>query len=160
MLSYDHLVGRDYIPGEVHCYSLVRDFYAHNFDIHFRNYVIPHNYDARQFDLIEKTFEREGTFKVADWNIRKLNPGDIMAVCVRSARPNHLCLYVGDNTILHHPYGALSRTEMLRDFWRQNTAYILRHPDVNVEVPAKPTTSIQDIISGRYFPQAASEAAG
>lgn len=158
MLRYDHLEGRPFQPGEVHCYRLVQDFYLDNFGIKLRDYAVPVDWDGRKFDLIEMGFEREGGFKVPDWNIRNLQPGDILAVALRSAAPNHLCIYVGENKILHHLYGQLSKTETLRDFWRMSTCYVLRHKDVVIPVEEKPTLSLMEFARARYNPQAEPEA--
>lgn len=152
-LNYEHLVGRAYIPGRVHCWSLVRDLYKDNFGIEYQNYSIPVNWDSNSLNLIELSWENEGVFKVENWDIRKLQPADILCLAIRSANPNHLAVYLGGGDLIHHPYAQLSRVEPMRDFWRMSTCYVLRHPDVPAFEPEFPTISIKDLARARYHPQ-------
>lgn len=153
-VEYAHLEGRPYVPGRVHCYALMRDLYRDNFGIELRDYAIPRDWNSNQLNLIELIHEREGFFKVPDWSIKTLRPGDVLCIAIHSRNPNHFAAFVGENLILHHPRDQLSRTEMLRDFWRMTTCYVLRHPAVPDLTPSHPETSIQELISARYRPQA------
>lgn len=153
-LRYDHLLGREYKAGIVHCYSLVRDFYRDNFGICAGDYAIPADHDASELNLVELLFEREGMVKVEGWDLKSLRPGDVLCTAIRSSNPNHLVVYVGDNTVIHHMYGRTSCAEPLRDFWRMVTCYVLRHPDVPDLRPALPQTSIMELARARYFPEA------
>lgn len=149
-LVYDHLLGRAYEPSRVHCYKLVRDFFADNFGLAMADYAIPHDWDADQLDLIGKIHEREGFEKIEGWSIRKLRPADVLCVAVRSRIANHLVINVGGNQLLHHPVDNMSRLEPMRDFWRMNTCYVLRHPDVPDLTPVKQDITIQELIDARY----------
>lgn len=153
ILEYQHLLGRQYVPGKEHCYKLVRDFYEDVLGIALRDYAIPHDWDADHLNLIEMIYEREGMSKLQDWSLKTLRPGDVMAVAVRSSNANHLCVYVGENKIIHHPFMQLSREEMLRDFWRMSTCYVLRHPTAPDLTPVLPQTAIQELVNARYNPQ-------
>jgi cell wall-associated NlpC family hydrolase len=88
--------------------------------------------------------------KVENWSIRKLRPGDILCVAVRSANPNHLAVYVGGGNLIHHPFGQISRVEPMRDFWRMGTCYVLRHPQVPDLTVQRPKISIMELADGRY----------
>ena len=154
MLKFEHLEGRPFEPGKTHCYTMVRDIYRDNFGIELTDYAIPVDWDGRGLDLVELGFEREGFFKVYEWDIRNLNPGDVLAVAIRSENPNHLCVYVGGNTIIHHLYGQMSKSEMLKDFWRMTTCYLLRHKDVKSAPDKKPEPTFEELLRARYLPQA------
>lgn len=151
-IQFDQLLGRPYVPGVCHCFKLVRDFYALNFGIEIGDYAIPMDWNANELNLIEMIHEREGFEKVADWSLKTLRPGDVLAVAVRSRNPNHFCIYVGGNEILHHPLDELSRVETLRDFWRMATCYVLRHPQVPDLTEPLPSTSIEELLRARYSP--------
>jgi cell wall-associated NlpC family hydrolase len=153
-LKYDHLLGKDYVPGSVHCYALVRAFFEDNFDLKMRDYVIPHDWNSDTIDLIEKIHEREGFFKVEDWTLKNLQPGDLLCVAVGASHANHFVIHIGNNLLLHHPLGQKSRTEPMRDFWRKQTCYVLRHPVVPNLTPALPDIDIMDLINDRYSVQA------
>jgi cell wall-associated NlpC family hydrolase len=75
-------------------------------------------------------------------------------VAIRASNPNHFAVYVGENKLIHHPLLQLSREEPWRDFWRMTTCYVLRHPAVPVLTSALPETTIKDLVSARYSPQA------
>ena len=149
-IDYQHLLGRQYIPGRVHCYALVRAFFADILDIQLSDYVIPHDWDADRLNLIEKIYPREGFAKVEDWNPATLRPADVLCVAVGSANPNHFVINPGDGNLLHHPLNQLSRVEPMRDFWRKQTCYVLRHPDVPDLRPAQPNVEIMELNRARY----------
>jgi cell wall-associated NlpC family hydrolase len=153
-LTYDHLEGLTYVPGVEHCWKLVRRFYRDNFEIELGDYPIPNDWDSDKLNLIEMIYEREGFHKVDDWSIKTLRPGDLLCVAMRRSNPNHFVIYVGENKILHHPLMQFSRTETLRDFWRQTTCFVLRHKDVPDLTAILPSTTIQELADARYRPQA------
>lgn len=149
LTKYEHLTGKIYHHADANCYSLVRDYFKDNFSIDLRNYAIPSDWDSDQINLIEDIYQREGFEKVADWTLKDLRPGDVLCTAIHAANPNHLCIYVGDNLILHHPYGQLSRTDMLRDFWRMTTCYVVRHKDAPHIKPELNNITIQELIDAR-----------
>lgn len=153
-LTYEHLLGRDYVPGSVHCYALVREFYRDNFGIEMNDYPFPHDWDADTLDLIGMVYEREGFFKVEDWTPKTLQPGDLMCVAVGTSNANHFVIYLGGNQLLHHPLSQKSRVEPMRDFWRKQTCFVLRHPAVPNLTPELPDVDIMDLINDRYSVQA------
>jgi cell wall-associated NlpC family hydrolase len=153
-LEYEHLLGRPYVPGEVHCYKLLRDFYRDNFGIEAGNYALPNDWNADELNLIEMIWEREGMIKVEDWTIRNLRPGDVLCLAVNSKNPNHFAIYVGGNKLIHHAFGKFSCEETMRDFWRMATCFVLRHPAVPDLTPALPSSTLKDMADARYHPQA------
>lgn len=131
---------------------MVRSIYADNFQIDLRDFTFPSDWDSDKLDIIPNVANAIGAYKVEDWSIRALRPGDVLALAVRSSNPNHLAVYVGGNQIAHHMYGQLSKVETLRDFWRMSTCYLLRHPDVPDMTPVFPPTSIIELARARYNP--------
>jgi cell wall-associated NlpC family hydrolase len=148
--EYAELIGRPFVMGSSDCIGLVTDFYKENFDISITNYARPKDWDADRIDIIGLTYEREGFDKVMDWTLKNLKPGDLLAMAVGSSVANHLAVYVGNNTIVHHLAYSMSREETLRDFWRKSTCYVLRHKDVHTEEVVKPTVTIAELMDARY----------
>ena len=149
-LAFEHLLGRQYVPGKVHCLTLVRDFYRENFGIDIPDYAVPHDWDANKLDLIEKVHGRLGFEKVENWSIKTLRPADLLCIAVRSSNANHFLINLPDNQVLHHPLMQLSRVDPMRSFYRMSTCYVLRHPSVPDLTPVKPDVTIQELLDARY----------
>jgi cell wall-associated NlpC family hydrolase len=44
-----------------------------------------------------------------------------------SGNPNHIAVYIGNEMILHHGHGRLSRRDIYGGFWQKHTTHHLRH---------------------------------
>lgn len=156
-LKFDHLEGKKFTGiGQEDCFQLVTDFYFDNFGIKLRKYARPQDWKSDRDNLILKSYEREGFEKITDIKAKNLRPGDILAIAIGEANPNHLAVYLGkingEHKIVHHLLNRLSNTEELQGFWLNQTCFILRHPDVPDLRPALPTTTIEDILNARNDP--------
>lgn len=148
-MEYQHLLGRPFSLGGYDCFALLRDFYWDNFQIRLRNYARPNDWKAKNLDIIGMSYEQEGFEKVQEWTLKTLNPGDVLCMAINSPVPNHNAVYVGENKIVHHLAGSLSRDETLRDFWRKSICYVLRHPDVPIVKEEKPSISLVEILRAK-----------
>ena len=148
-MEYQELIGRQFELGRGDCFTLVRDLYNLNFNIQLTNYARPKDWNADKIDIIGNTYEREGFLKVDDWTLKTLNPGDLLCMAIGTSKANHMAVYVGDNTIVHHKINAMSDAEMLRDFWRKSICYVLRHKDVPIVNVEKPTVDIMELLNAR-----------
>jgi cell wall-associated NlpC family hydrolase len=148
-MRYEELIGRPFELGRYDCFTMVRDFYAENFNIPLTNYARPNDWDADTVDIIGLTYEREGFFKVDDWTLKNLNPGDLLCMAIGTSKANHMAVYIGGNQIVHHKIAAMSDVEILRDFWRKSICYVLRHKDVPVIEVEKPTIDIMELLDAR-----------
>lgn len=149
-MMWEHLVGLPYIPGERDCYEIVRNFYFDNFGLELTNYARPHDWSSDNDDLIRRFYEREGFRMITDWRAEDLRPGDVLALSIGDSNPNHLAVFVGDNTIVHHLYGRFSTDEPYRDFIRNSTSFVLRHPAVPDLRPVFPDTTIASLLNARH----------
>lgn len=148
-MQYDELLGRQFELSRADCFSIVRDFYDLNFNIKLTNYARPKDWNADDIDIIGGSYEHEGFFKVEDWTLKTLNPGDLLCMAIGTAKANHLAVYVGGNKIVHHKIYSMSSEETLRDFWRKSICYVLRHKDVPLVVEEKPEVSIMELLNER-----------
>ena len=154
-LKYEHLVGIPFSGiGRDDCFKLFRDFYADNFDIKIANYARPHDWSSDKLDLIGLCHEREGFEKITDWKVKDLRPADVLCMAIGESTPNHFSIYVGDSKLIHHLYGRTSSVDEFRDFFRNTTCYLLRHPDVPDLRPVYPDVTIADLLNARNAPQA------
>lgn len=148
-LKYEHLVGVPFVFGTHDCLSLFRAFYRENFGIEIRNYARPEDWDAEKLDLMRLCYEREGFDMITDWKTKDLRPADVLCVAIGESNPNHFAIYTGKETIVHHLYGRLSSEDPFREFWRNQTCFLLRHPDVPDLRPVYPDTDIMSLLNVR-----------
>ena len=148
-LKYEHLLGKPHVWGSTDCLSLFRDFYAENFGIHITNYARPSNWSSEKIDLMRLCYEREGFNMISDWKLKDLRPADVLCMAIGERNANHFALYLGDDRLIHHLYGRFSSEEVFRDFYRNTTCYLLRHPDVPDLRPVYPDVDIASLIRAR-----------
>lgn len=149
-LEYDHLLNKQFTEiGDQDCYALSRGFFKDNFGIELENYPRPNDWNADDLDLINILYERAGFEKITQFDHKSLRPGDVLCMAIQERNPNHFAIYVGEGEIIHHLYGRISKKETLRDFWLNQTCFILRHRDVPDLRPVYPDVDIMDIVRAR-----------
>lgn len=148
-MKWDNLLGLPFEMGVRDCFALSRDFFQQNFGFEFEDYARPNNWDADRLNLIEACYTQEGFEKISDWKAKDLRPADVLCMAIGSSAPNHFAVCVGDNMMIHHLENRLSSEEVYRDFWRNMTCFILRHPDVPDLRPVYPDKDIGEILRER-----------
>jgi cell wall-associated NlpC family hydrolase len=148
-LQYDDLLGIPMTFGTDDCFSLGRKFFKLNFGIEITNYARPSDWSSDKLDLIRLFHEREGFQMITDWKVKDLRPADVFCMAIGDTNPNHFAVYVGEGDMVHHLYGRLSSKETYRDFWRNSTCFILRHPDVPDLRPIYPDVDMRSLIDAR-----------
>lgn len=149
-VEFQHLSGLAYAPGERDCYEICVDFFRDNFGIELPAFARPHDWDADKDNLIGNLHEIAGFDMITDWKAQDLRPADVLALAIGTSNPNHLAIYVGDNTLVHHLYGRFSTDEPYRDFFRNSTCFLLRHPEVPDLRPVLPETTIEALLNERH----------
>lgn len=149
-LAYEHLIGRDFLWGVRDCYALVAELYRDSFGIELTDYARPTNWSSDKDSLIRRLYERDGFEMLTNWAPKDLRPGDVLCMAIGESEPNHLAVYVGDNLIAHHIYGRLSSADLFRDFFRNTTCFVLRHPDVPDLRPVHESVDLRSILRDRY----------
>lgn len=149
-LKFEHLQGIDFTGiGQRDCYELNRDFFRDNFGIELPPFARPHDWESDKIDLIRNLHEQCGFEAITEWKIKDLRPADVLAMSINESNPNHLAINLGDGNILHHLFGRKSRIEPLAGFWRNHTAFVLRHPDVPDLRPVYPDVQYMDLLNAR-----------
>lgn len=116
------LRGREFAYGSRDCFALIRDAY------HLAGIELPDvprgtiDDDSKQ-DRFKNELPTGSFFVVND-----LQVGDVMLSNV-GGHANHIGLYVGNNQVLHHPAGQLSRLEPIGEGWLRYVESIWRHPE-------------------------------
>jgi cell wall-associated NlpC family hydrolase len=124
------LAGRDFVYGEDDCWSLVSDWYANERRTIFPWFerpadgwwkthgVSPYVEAAKAYGFDLPSLDERG---FADIQV-----GDVLLMKVLGHRENHVAVYVGGGSIVHHMYGQLSRTELLDARYQRLTTNIAR----------------------------------
>ncbi|SKB62222.1 NlpC/P60 family protein [Sphingopyxis flava] len=136
--------------GSNDCLGLFRKYYAEEFGISITDYARPNDWESSTIDLIRACYEREGFEMITSWKPKDLRPGDVLCMAIGEGNANHMAIFVGEGKILHHPANRLSVCEEYRDFWRNLTCYVLRHPDVPDLRPTYPDVTIEELLRARY----------
>ena len=101
---------RKFEIGKNDCFSIVRDYYINEFGIEIYNYERGKNWYKENPGVFLEKYEHEGFIKLIDGpinenNISKLKKGDLLLLkSEKSEHPNHLGIYLGNDTVLHHTY--------------------------------------------------------
>ena len=132
---YAELLGKQYDDGNVDCYGLARLYYAKNYDIELPNYARSALFMEEGLDLIGQLIS-EQEFVVTDVSTDKLEPGDALILCVpmphrKERTANHIGVFVGNGTFIHHLYGKKSEEAYLTPQWSARIMAVLRHASVH-----------------------------
>lgn len=149
-MVYQPFVGRPFLYGVRDCYSMVVDVYGASFGMELHDYARPSDWRSDFRDIIRNTYEIDGFQMVTDWSFKDLRPADILCMAIGESTPNHLAIYLGNNEVVHHLWGRLSSVDPYRDFYRNTTCFVLRHPDVPDLRPVLPQTDVRSLLRERY----------
>jgi proteasome lid subunit RPN8/RPN11 len=121
------LLERPFVHGVHDCYSIIQDYYDQELGV-----TLPHFERADQWwkaagggkpaNLYDDNFAAAGFTEVSE-----LRQHDVILMRVRAPVNNHAAVYIGDDKIIHHLYGQLSRRAVYGGAWLDLTTKILRH---------------------------------
>lgn len=121
--------GRMFIYNVSDCFELVRDYYRREYQHELPRFARDWNWnDDPEADYFEDNWAKEG-FTEVDW--ADIDVGDVVMFNIASDKVNHVGVYIGNDTVLHHLYGRLSGTETLSK-WRRQVSRIVRRGPKNV----------------------------
>lgn len=115
---------RPYVFGVLDCWSLVRDYYRREFGIVLGDYPRIEQFWAKGHNLFGDNWQNEGMVRLIDQDPQH---GDLFILQTGHDNPNHIAIYIGDDTILHHCHGRLSRRDIYAGYWNKHTLLHLRH---------------------------------
>ena len=118
-------IERPYAFGVMDCWSLVRDFYKREYGMTLGDYPRIEKFWKNGFDFFGENWKKEGFIQLIDEEPRD---GDLFLMQTDgSGNPNHIAVYIGNEMILHHGHGRLSRRDIYGGFWQKHTTHHLRH---------------------------------
>lgn len=116
---------RPYAFGVLDCWSLVRDYYKREFGIALGDYPRIERFWAKGHDLFGLNWKQEGLVQLID---QEPQHGDLFFIQTDAGGViNHVAIYLGDDMILHHCHGRLSRRDIYGGYWQKHTVLHLRH---------------------------------
>lgn len=128
--SYKHLLGRAYSSGRHDCYGLARDYYHDVYGVEIINAARPDGWwNEPDIKLIDDFMAMDGWEQIGN-NTRALKVGDGLIFSLINGKANHVGVYVGNGTFIHHVYKRYSNEEALLDKWKSRLLMIIRHPEV------------------------------
>ena len=122
-LPIQDLLGRPFIHGILDCFGLIRSYYKKELNITLTNYPRENEWWNTDNNLLEGNMENEGFYKI---DIKDIKLHDVVLFKIRGKNPNHSAIYLGNDLMLHHLYGQLSRREPIGRY-RRFISSIWRH---------------------------------
>lgn len=118
------LRGRTFEYGKRDCYSLVEDAYM-LCGIKLMSYKRKGEAQEIADNAFIVNFPKAGFYQI---DMADMQPGDVILTSIRG-NANHASIYLGNEQVLHHPYGGLSRREGFCNVWHKSMHSVWRHKD-------------------------------
>ncbi len=121
--------GREWCYGVSDCYSLFRDFYAREFNIHLDDFERGEDEEWLNPDwrMFADNYAAQGFYEVG----RAEQKGDMLLMRLQAPGPNHVGVMNGNGACFyHHLSNRLSESAVYGGYWAKVTVKVLRHKDV------------------------------
>lgn len=123
------LIGRPWALGSFDCWGLIMAYHKEH-GIELGDHRKPYEWWKPEFgeNLYQDLYQAEGFVPTN----QEPRPGDMIIMQLQSPVWNHAGIYVGDNKILHHAFGKLSREDLYSGWYQEHTVMICRHKDLKL----------------------------
>ncbi|MEG0209045.1 MULTISPECIES: C40 family peptidase [Gammaproteobacteria] len=122
------LIGRPWALGSFDCWGLIMAYHKQH-GISLGDFRVDFEWwHDGGLDLYQSNYLKEGFVPIEDQ--KNPRPGDMVIMQLASEVWNHAGVYMGNNQILHHTSGKLSRCDIYSGWWQNHTVMICRHKDL------------------------------
>lgn len=118
------LLQRPYVYGVHDCWSLVRDWCRQELGLSLKDFHREPLWWEKGQNLFLENAQACGFVAVDGQDFQK---GDVVLIQVQSPVPNHIAVWLGDGTIMHHVQGRLSSRDPWAGFWVRHMTHHFRH---------------------------------
>lgn len=116
------LRGRKFKYGVFDCYTLMRDAY------HFAGIDLPNFSRSNINDDIDNRMFLDNFESVGFYRVDEIQSGDTILLDYGHG-PCHAAIYIGNNRVIHHEIGRLSRRDELDDYMQNRIHSVWRHKE-------------------------------
>jgi len=117
-------LGRPYVYGVHDCWALVRDWYVREWNLDIPDFPREPEFWLKGQNLFMDHLGEAGFVEVSEGDVEA---GDAFLIQVSSPVPNHVAIYLGDGTILHHCRNRLSSRDPWGGYWEKHASHRVRH---------------------------------
>ena len=126
------LTGRPWALGAYDCYGLIMAFHE-RYGIKLTDRRVNYEWWKDEFDgnFYHDCWQEDGFIEREGDPV----PGDVVIFQLKANKWNHAGIFIGNNNIIHHPFGKLSRRDIYSGWYQQHKVFICRHKELpeNVE---------------------------
>ena len=121
------LIGRPWSLGSFDCWGLVMAWHKEQ-GVILNDFRKPYEWWKPEHgeNLYQENYLKEGFIETN----QEPKPGDMVIMQISAPVWNHAGIYLGDNRILHHSFGKLSREDVYSGWYQEHTKMICRHKDL------------------------------
>lgn len=118
-------VERIYVYGIFDCFTLMRDYYRREFQIKINDRPRTERFWLDGSNVLGDNWIDEGFVKLIN---QEPAIGDVFLMQTdNTGNPSHIGIYIGNEMMLHHCRGRLSRRDIYGGYWLKHTTLHLRH---------------------------------
>ena len=123
------LTGRPFSLGSYDCFGLVMDWHKRH-GVILKDRRVGYEWWKPEYpdDLYRQFWQEDGFIETG----QRPQVGDMVIMQIQSQKWNHAGIYMGDNQLLHHISGRLSKHDIYSGWLEEHTVLICRHKDLKL----------------------------